>query len=149
MTADPTDDLLNEFPVIHWGRCPTGTRWFWTAVDLGSGARLDGRTDTQQQATDQAHQAVRQLARGRLASVHVIHAAATARLHSLTEAQNPRRSRILQPTEPPQTDLKELKAQMRAAHPDMGGTEEAFVQARARYVAARNRQARSVRPKPD
>lgn len=140
MTADPTADLLDEFPVIHWGRCPTGTRWFWTAVDIGSSARIDGRTDTQQQATDQAHQAVRQLARGRLASVHVIHAAATARLHSLAETANPRRSRILQPTTPPPTDLKELKAEMRAAHPDMGGTEEDFVQAHARYVAARDRQ---------
>ena len=42
-------------------------------------------------------------------------------------------------------DLHRLKAQMAAAHPDRGGSNAAFIAARARYVAAR-RQSR-VQPR--
>jgi hypothetical protein len=41
---------------------------------------------------------------------------------------------LSRPSEP---DLAELKAAMAAAHPDRGGTSEAFIAARRRYVAAR------------
>lgn len=37
----------------------------------------------------------------------------------------------------PAPDLAELKAAMRAAHPDMGGTHEAFLEAHERYERAR------------
>jgi hypothetical protein len=37
----------------------------------------------------------------------------------------------------PGPDLKTLKAEMAAAHPDRGGSNAAFIAARARYVAAR------------
>lgn len=40
------------------------------------------------------------------------------------------------PPRPP-ADLKQLKAAMAAAHPDRGGTDEAFIAARKRYVAAK------------
>ncbi len=39
--------------------------------------------------------------------------------------------------EEPFPDLRELKAAMAAAHPDRGGSSEAFIKARARYEAAR------------
>ena len=38
-------------------------------------------------------------------------------------------------------DLAELKAAMAAAHPDHGGTDEAFIAARRRYETARDREA--------
>lgn len=38
-------------------------------------------------------------------------------------------------------ELKRLKAVMRAAHPDLGGTSEAFIKARAEYERARDRSA--------
>lgn len=40
-------------------------------------------------------------------------------------------------TEPESPDLAELKAAMRAAHPDMGGSHEDFLRAHERYEAAR------------
>jgi hypothetical protein len=43
---------------------------------------------------------------------------------------------------PEKPDLAQLKAEMAAAHPDRGGSNAAFIKARARYVAAR-RQLRS------
>ena len=42
--------------------------------------------------------------------------------------------------EPDLPDLAELKAEMAAAHPDRGGSNAAFIEARKRYVEARRRQ---------
>lgn len=42
----------------------------------------------------------------------------------------------------PAPDLAELKAAMRAAHPDMGGSQEAFLEAHERYERARVNAAR-------
>jgi hypothetical protein len=36
-------------------------------------------------------------------------------------------------------DIKQLKAEMVAAHPDRGGSSEAFIKARAKYVAAKRK----------
>jgi hypothetical protein len=53
------------------------------------------------------------------------------------------RRRKKKPQEPPVRpgrclpDLSELKAAMAAAHPDRGGSSEAFIAARTRYVEAR------------
>ena len=41
------------------------------------------------------------------------------------------------PTGPKPPDLAALKAEMAAAHPDVGGTDEAFIAARQRYEAAK------------
>ena len=41
------------------------------------------------------------------------------------------------PNEPKPPSLTELKAAMAAAHPDVGGTDEAFIAARRRYEAAK------------
>ncbi len=40
-------------------------------------------------------------------------------------------------SEPPRRDLSALKAAMAAAHPDRGGSSASFIEARARYIAAR------------
>jgi hypothetical protein len=53
----------------------------------------------------------------------------------------------LQPPQPethnePAPDLSHLKAEMAAAHPDRGGSNAAFIEARARYVAARRQMRR-------
>lgn len=42
----------------------------------------------------------------------------------------------------PLPDLRELKAAMAAAHPDRGGSSEAFIEARTRYERARHEAAR-------
>lgn len=42
------------------------------------------------------------------------------------------------PSRPKPPSLAELKAAMAAAHPDRGGTDEAFIAARARYERARS-----------
>ncbi|MBH0245845.1 hypothetical protein I3W98_28000, partial [Streptomyces cavourensis] len=41
------------------------------------------------------------------------------------------------PSQPKPPSLAELKAAMAAAHPDRGGTDEAFIAARVRYERAR------------
>lgn len=41
------------------------------------------------------------------------------------------------PSGPKPPDLAALKAEMAAAHPDVGGTDEAFIAARRRYEAAK------------
>jgi hypothetical protein len=42
---------------------------------------------------------------------------------------------------PGRPDVADLKARMAAAHPDRGGSDEAFIQARALYLKAKERQA--------
>jgi hypothetical protein len=41
----------------------------------------------------------------------------------------------LRPKAQPLPDIAALKAEMAAAHPDRGGTDAAFIEARKRYVA--------------
>jgi hypothetical protein len=48
--------------------------------------------------------------------------------------------------EPAPPDLRELKAAMAAAHPDRGGSHEAFIAARRAYVEARRKSARRAAP---
>lgn len=45
------------------------------------------------------------------------------------------------PTRPKRPSLPELRKAMAAAHPDRGGTDEAFIVARRRYEHARSREA--------
>lgn len=44
---------------------------------------------------------------------------------------------------PPEIDLRQLKAEMAAAHPDRGGSSAAFIEARAAYEDARKQQRRN------
>lgn len=215
--------LADDAPVIHWGRCRTGRRWFWTAVEIGTGTRLEGKADTKEEAARQGHLAALQLADGEYAHITVAHGAATSRLRALNAAKckarptpkvtdpgpveylyylydgdrdgnggqaevwkyritkktrtriyftptlNPRdpsppigfvdrdqadtyrevwhhgQHLYLDPPNLPQQrsrpDLKALKQAMADSHPDRGGTDEAFIEARQRYLRARRARA--------
>ena len=232
-------------PLIFWGRCRSGRRWFWTANEYG-GDQLHGWADTPDDASRQANAAVVQLAAGRYANIRVLHGVATDKLKKLNAAKRaakpprtkttrgtatpppdpigylyavepgryelddvtwidgkvvrfpitkktPRRIYYLRPrflympgpdwqpgyidrqeleahgsvrvpywfllfAEPPELpparevrarswpkqaapDVKALKAAMADAHPDRGGTDEAFIAARERYLRALRRAA--------
>ncbi|MEU8688842.1 hypothetical protein [Streptomyces sp. NPDC048665] len=213
-------------PLIFWGRCRSGRRWFWTANEH-DGEQIHGWADTPDEASRQANAAALKLAAGRYANVRVQHGIATQKLKQLNAAKrqaktpkpkrqqtmvtppaNPigylyavepgrydlddltwipgkvvsfpitrttaRRVYYLRPRgpfewEPGYVDrqelerhgtvrgarwlqlfaeapeipkpkstpgLKELKGAMAAAHPDRGGTDEAFIAARERYLKA-------------
>ena len=78
-----------------------------------------------------AHEAVIDLAAGRLTVARQSDRASWA-LRQLSRDRPPER--------PKATDLLAvLKAAMVAAHPDKGGSSDAFVEARRKYVAARRR----------
>lgn len=220
MTTDP--------PLILWGRCRSGRRWFWTASEVGA-ADTHGWATTPDEASRQANAAAVQLAVGRYANIQVLHGVASEKLKKLNAAKRqaktpkPKReqAKVTPPTdpigylytiEPGRYDLneqwipgrvirfpitkktakrvyylrprgpfewqpgyvdrqelerlgsvraahwltlfaqppeipkpvaspgvKELKAAMAAAHPDRGGTSEAFIAARERYLSAKNR----------
>jgi hypothetical protein len=237
--------ITDDPPLIFWGRCRSGRRWFWTANEH-DGEQIHGWADTPDEAARQANAATVQLAAGRYANVRVLHGVATEQLRQLNAAKRSakapksartgtvpppdptgylyavepgryelddvtwipgkvvqfpitkttaRRIYYLRPrflymsgpdwesgyvdrqelerhgsvhvpywhllfAEPPELptahtvrprrlrpdpvaapDLKQLKAAMAAAHPDRGGTSEAFIAARDRYVRARRRAA--------
>ncbi|MCT9078780.1 hypothetical protein [Streptomyces fulvoviolaceus] len=220
-------------PLIFWGRCRSGRRWFWTANEY-DGADAHGWADTPDAASRQANAAALRLAAGRYANISVLHGVATQKLRQLNAAKQaakapksartgavpppdpigylyavepgryrlddetwipakvvqfpiakktPKRIYYLRPrflympgpdwepgyidrqalerhgsvyvphwlslfAEPPEIpkrapapDLKELKTAMAAAHPDRGGSSEAFIAARDRYLRAKARAA--------
>lgn len=217
---------MDDDPLILWGRCRSGTRWFWAARDFDSDSEY-GWADTEEEAVSDAGAAVERLAAGRAAMVRVMHGVASRTLRDVnaekrktrpaggTEAgaveylygvatgrydaddewqpasvvsfritrKTPKRiyyvrsERIpgdvvigyvdrlrleadgevcnrsagwwspdyrlyLTPPvleQPAVPDLGGLKAAMAAAHPDRGGTDEAFIAARGRYERARRR----------
>lgn len=222
MSVTPNDDP----PLIFWGRCRSGRRWFWTANEC-DGEQIHGWADTPNDASRQANAAALQLAAGRYANIRVLHGVATEQLKKLNakrtaKAAKAKPPRATPPTDPigylytiklgrydlddqtwipgrvislpitkktakriyylrprgpfewepgyvdrqelerlgsvraarwlqlfaeppelpkpaPAPDLKALKAEMAAAHPDRGGTDEAFIAARERYLRAKNR----------
>ncbi|MFE7856019.1 hypothetical protein [Streptomyces sp. NPDC057403] len=69
-------------PLILWGRCRSGRRWFWTVNEYG-GDSVHGWADTPDEASRQANAATVQLAAGRYANVHVLHGVATEKLKQL------------------------------------------------------------------
>ncbi|MFI6123242.1 hypothetical protein ACIBCU_26275 [Streptomyces sp. NPDC051064] len=234
---------MDTAPLIIWGRCRSGKRWFWTANEY-DGGETHGWADTMTEASQLANAAALQLAAGRYANIHVLHGVATDKLKKLNAAKKatrpPRSARtgaepppnpvgylygiepgrwdlndrtwidgqivnfpitkktarrvyyqrprgpithniwepgyvdrqelerlghvrvphwfmlFAEPPELPETrlrkprwyqpassqpDLKALKAAMAAAHPDRGGSNEAFIAARQRYVHAREQRA--------
>ncbi|MGC2997412.1 hypothetical protein ACPF8X_03145 [Streptomyces sp. G35A] len=223
--------MADDPPLIMWGRCRSGRRWFWTATEVGAEG-LHGWANTVDEASRQANAAAVQLAAGRPANVRVLHGVAAEKLKKLNAAKRPaktpkpkrqqpkttppanpvgylytvelgrydlddqtwlpgkvvsfpitkktakriyylrprgpfewepgyvdrqelerhgsvRAARWLQlfaeppelPKPTPRPGLKELKAAMAAAHPDRGGTSEAFIAARTRYLRAKARAA--------
>jgi hypothetical protein len=216
---------MADDPLILWGRCRSGCRWFWAAYEF-DGDRAHGWADIEEQAIADARTAVERLTAGRVATVCVRHGVASQRLREVnaekrktlaTEASGAapveylyavvaehyngnddwveaaavqfritrrtakriyyvRRERgddvqigyvdrqalerdgevysrgaggwwapdyhlyaappVLEPARPETPDVRELKAAMRAAHPDTGGTNEAFIEAREQYERA-------------
>lgn len=230
---------IDDPPLIHWGRCRSGTRWYWYAQITGGDSK-DGWAAHQVEATRRGNAAAVKLAAGRYAVIRINDEAAEARAEAATAAKQAKakaeheqrtadgnhpvelyaiepgyydygarrwvHSKIVRlpvvkktahriyylrssepdeyetgyidrqefeaigcvhssryglisaqrPELPPETpfvppkhtthyyrpsapppDLKQLKAAMAAAHPDHGGTSEAFIAARERYVAAK------------
>ncbi|MFJ8027427.1 hypothetical protein [Streptomyces sp. NPDC096311] len=227
-------------PLIFWGRCRSGRRWFWTASEH-DGDQAHGWAETKDEAARRANAAAVKLAAGRYANIQILHGVADRRLKVLnaekrsarpprsahTESVPPpsavgylyaiepgrydlddqtwihgrivnfpitkktaKRIYYLRPrgplewepgyvdrqdleqhgsvhvpywhllfAEPPELpparavrarrrwpdpalpDLKALKAAMADAHPDRGGTSEAFIAAREKYERARRRAA--------
>lgn len=76
----------DEPPLIFWGRCRSGQRWFWTAQIVG-GADTHGWADTHQEASRQANAAALEFAGGRYANIHVLHGVATNKLRALNAAK--------------------------------------------------------------
>lgn len=73
-------------PLILWGRCRSGRRWFWTANEH-DGEQIHGWADTPDEASRQANAATVQLAAGRYANVRVLHGIAAEKLKKLNAAQ--------------------------------------------------------------
>ena len=99
--------------------------------------------------------AVVNLRNGSLMTARLVHGYANRKLKELDEANGHRsygwweEDARLRPAPPPPAarsealpDLHELKVTMAAAHPDRGGSNAAFIEARKRYIAAR----RALRP---
>lgn len=139
-----------DTPLIIWGRCRTGRRWFWTAHEIGTDHRLEGKTDTRDEAARQGHLAALQLAGGVYAHIDVVHSTASSRLRAINAAQRKTRPHSDStptghrmppqiPKRPANSSLKELKRLMADSHPDRGGSSEDFIKARAAYQRARIR----------
>lgn len=73
-------------PLLFWGRCRSGRRWFWTASEY-DGDSVHGWADTPDEASRQANVATVQLAAGRYADVRVLHGVATEQLKKLNAAK--------------------------------------------------------------
>ena len=89
-TADP--------PLIHWGRCRTGKRAFWTArhlVEPFSDRNITdyGWTDTLDEAARQGHLAALRLADGHCSNIHVSHSIARDQLKAVNAAK--RKTKLL------------------------------------------------------
>lgn len=73
-------------PLIFWGRCRSGRRWFWAASEY-DGDQIHGWADTPDDASRQANAAVVQLAAGRYANIRVLHGVAADKLKKLNTAK--------------------------------------------------------------
>jgi hypothetical protein len=203
-----------------FGRCRSGSRWFWVATERIDESTAEGWADSEEEAIEAAMAAVRSFCKGLPLKAYVRHGWASGRLKMLNEAKRRarpapdtsdsrpveylyrpwgvqhqivkktktrifynkreantwretelelgfvdrtevelpegqdyyydkkgrklRRYWFLQPPLMPQIEkpksLRELKAAMADAHPDRGGTSEAFIKARRAYEAARKAQ---------
>jgi hypothetical protein len=94
-------DVVTDAPLILWGRCRSGQRWFWAARDF-DGPREHGWADTQERAVNAAGEAVERLAGGRVVTVLVRHGIASQALRDVNAAK--RRAR---PADGTATDVVE------------------------------------------
>lgn len=86
-------DFADGDLLIQWGRCRSGRRWFWIAVNVGDDKDVHGWTDNKVEATVAARAAVVALADGARAVADLRHGVATYRLRKLnTERRRARPS---------------------------------------------------------
>jgi hypothetical protein len=105
---------MTDGPLILWGRCRSGRRWFWAAWDFdGDREHEHGWADTANGAVRDAGAAVERLADGREATVLMRHGVATQRLRDVNAAK-----RKAQPAEWAETGVVEYLYAVAAAHRD-------------------------------
>lgn len=78
--------MAGDPPLIMWGRCRSGRRWFWTASVYG-GNSLHGWADSPADASRQANAATVQLAAGRYADVRILHGVASDQLKKVNTSK--------------------------------------------------------------
>ncbi|MFB7555348.1 hypothetical protein [Streptomyces brevispora] len=102
---------MKDAPLIIWGRCRSGRRWFWTANDY-DGDQAHGWADTMTEASQLANAAALKLAGGRYANIRVLHGVASDKLKKLNDAKRttrpPRSART--GTQPPPNPIGWLYA---------------------------------------
>ena len=105
--------------------------WFWWATSLEEEAPTErhGLEESAVRARVKAHEAVVELAAGRLTVARQSDDRAAWALRRLYPPERPT----------PRDPLDRPRDAMVAAHPDRGGNSADFIEARARYVAARRR----------
>ncbi|MGC4927256.1 hypothetical protein [Streptomyces sp. DT117] len=85
---------MDDTPLIFWGRCRSGRRWFWAASEY-EGDQAHGWADTRDEAARQGNAAAVKLAAGRYANIEILHGIAVERLKALNttkKAARPPRS---------------------------------------------------------
>ncbi|MGW6462580.1 hypothetical protein [Streptomyces rubiginosohelvolus] len=102
---------MDDAPLIMWGRCRSGQRWFWAASEY-EGGQAHGWADTRDEAARQGNAAAVKLAAGRYANIEILHGIAVERLKALNTAKRtakpPRSSRT--GTQPPPNPIGWLYA---------------------------------------
>jgi hypothetical protein len=149
---------------FRYGHCQNGPRWFW-CVEQPDGASSYGWEDTERGAISAARSFMVRTTNGAHYSAEHRKGLAERKLKSLPEKnqatkrpRQPRYSKKPRPTKAdyelwkrlqpvprpaaPVEDLAALRAAMLNAHPDRGGSNETFIEARQRYEAARDKAGR-------
>ncbi|MFJ8766668.1 hypothetical protein [Streptomyces clavifer] len=78
--------MASDPPLIMWGRCRSGRRWFWTAREY-DGDQAHGWADTRDEAARRANAAAVKLAAGRYANIEILHGIADEHLKVLNAAK--------------------------------------------------------------
>ncbi|MFD3640676.1 hypothetical protein [Streptomyces griseus] len=77
---------MSDAPLIMWGRCRSGRRWFWAASEY-EGDQAHGWADTRDEAARQGNAAAVKLAAGRYANIEILHGIAVEHLKRLNAAK--------------------------------------------------------------
>lgn len=77
---------MDDPPLIMWGRCRSGRRWFWAASEY-EGDQAHGWADTRDEAARQGNAAAVKLAAGRYANIEILHGIADEHLKRLNAAK--------------------------------------------------------------
>ncbi|MFD3657002.1 hypothetical protein [Streptomyces sp. NPDC058620] len=77
---------MDDAPLIIWGRCRSGKRWFWTAREV-DGTDTHGWAPSRDKAARRANAAAVKLAAGRYANIRILHGVADDKLKALNTAK--------------------------------------------------------------